>query len=156
MQFELNSGIEAPSIDSINIFESSYRVKLPKSYLDILTVGNGAIPNKRCFIAGKHERMIDRFLCIHENPKEDDKYGWYDIGVVLAQIEDRLIDDEELIGTNVVPIILLFGGDYICLDYRNKFASLPKIILWNHELSDYSSPYFDNITDSFESFLKLL
>ncbi len=41
--------------------------------------------------------MIVSFLCILENA-EHSEFGFYDIDVVLSQIEERLTDNEDLVG----------------------------------------------------------
>lgn len=47
--------------------------------------------------------MIVSFLCILENT-EQNKLGFYDIDVVLSQIEERPTDNEDLAGCELLPI----------------------------------------------------
>ncbi|MDW4510740.1 SMI1/KNR4 family protein [Priestia megaterium] len=60
--------------------------------------------------------MIDRFLNI--TGERDDEY--YDIGVVRTQFDERIVFDENLVGTELLPIAVLFAGDFVCLDYRGS------------------------------------
>ncbi|WP_260506015.1 SMI1/KNR4 family protein [Priestia aryabhattai] len=63
--------------------------------------------------------MIDRFLCIlNITGERDDEY--YDIGVVRTQLDERIVFDENLVGTELLPIAVLFAGDFVCLDYRGS------------------------------------
>ena len=55
-----------------------------------------------------------------EDSEDDDENGWYDIEVVLSDIDTRLTDDEDLTGINVIPFAVLFAGDFLCLDFREK------------------------------------
>lgn len=78
---------------------------------------NGAIPQTQAFFVNNREYLIERFLCILEKPEEHE-FGFYDIDVILSQIEDRLTDNEDLIGVEVLPIAQLFTGDYLCLNLK--------------------------------------
>ena len=68
----------------------------------------------------KNELLIERFLCLLEDPEDDDENGWYDIEVVLSDIDTRLTDDEDLTGINIIPFAVLFAGDFLCLDFREN------------------------------------
>ena len=72
------------------------------------------------FFTWKNELLIERFLCLLEDSEDDDENGWYDIEVVLSDIDTRLTDDEDLTGINVIPFAVLFAGDFLCLDFREK------------------------------------
>lgn len=78
--------------------------------------------------------------------------GQYETSVVIAQIEDRLTDDEDQIGTSVIPFAALFGGDFLCLDFRGSSTS-PSIVLWSHDESDELDPVTYKVVDSFGGFL---
>lgn len=58
-------------------------------------------------------------MCIVDDIEENLR-GMYDIDVVISQIEDRLIENEELLGVEIIPIAVLFAGDFLCLDYREQ------------------------------------
>lgn len=89
-----------------------------------------------------------------ENYK-DSQLGWYDISVVISQIEERLTDNLDLIGVEVLPIAELFAGDYVCLDYRtNKNA--PSVCVWSHEKSGEFEPVTYKVADTFAEFIEML
>lgn len=90
-----------------------------------------------------------------DDPKAEPVIGQYDIGVVIAQIEDRLTDDEDLVGTNLIPFASVFGGDFLCLDFRT-LPSQPSVVLWDHNESDELEPVTFHVTDTFENFIELL
>jgi hypothetical protein len=155
MTFEQGTALAPASDDRIRWFEETYRVKLPTDYIYILKNGNGAVPTNKIFVQGRRERVIERMLCLLSNPQDDQTYGWYDLGVVISQIDSRLIDDENLVGTNVVPIAVLFGGDYVCLDYRCD-PNAPVVAVWDHERSDEFQPLLEVVAQSFSAFDAML
>ncbi|MED4236703.1 hypothetical protein P4689_08980 [Priestia megaterium] len=61
---------------------------------------------------------MERFLCVLEDSESDHINGWYDVEVIIAQIGERLTDNEDSIGIDVIPIAALFAGDFLCLDFR--------------------------------------
>lgn len=155
LKIKKSTALNPPSISRIEWFEKSHEVKLPKSYVDFLGAHNGAVPISAVFPNGKRERMIERFLAILENPKENGEDGWYDISVVLTQIDERIICDEDSTGYELIPIAALFGGDFACLDFRNN-KDEPGIVVWDHEMSDEFSPVIEPIADSFLEFLSTM
>lgn len=153
---DVNTLCKPPSMQRISWFEKAYRVALPSEYKGFLKTHNGAVPlGTTTFALGRNERVIERFLPLLDSLHESGEAGWYDISVVVTQIADRLIADEDLVGTDVVPIAALFGGDFLCLDYRADPAS-PSIAVWDHEASDEGAPVFHYVCQSFRNLLELL
>lgn len=155
MDFEQGTALAAPTDDRIRWFETTYRVKLPEDYVAALRVGNGAIPSARVFHQGNRERLIERMLCLLPNPRNDQANGWYDMTVVMSQLDARLIDDENLVGMNVIPFAVLYAGDYMCLDFRAS-ANSPVVALWDHEQSHDFQPVLETVAQSFTAFDKML
>ncbi len=140
-----------PSKQYIEKEEKMWRVTLPQDYKEFLLEHNGGIPIKREFEYNKRMYMIMEFLCVLENT-DNIADGYKDIDVVLSQIEDRLTDNEDLIGCEILPIAELFAGDYLCLDFRiNKIK--PSVCIWNHEESGELNPVTYYVADSFTEFL---
>ncbi len=155
VRIEPGTAVSPPTEEMLAKFEAYYRIRLPNDYRHFLQAGNGARVEECVFDAGGRERMIERFLCIVQDVG-DHPAGAYDIGVVWTQIEDRLIDDEELeYGTNMVPIAALFGGDFVCLDYRGS-GDEPTVVIWDHELSEELCPHTTPTSTTFRGFLQLL
>ncbi|MEK4407055.1 MULTISPECIES: SMI1/KNR4 family protein [Sporosarcina] len=148
-----NSYIHAPSNERIKKLENYSNVIYPESFLEFIKHYNGGIPITNKFLVNGKENVLERFLCISENPKESD-LGEYDIAVVLSQIDDRLTDNPELIGDELIPIATAFGGDFICLDFRENM--IPTVSLWLHEESDTFYPAIIYVSANFESFLEML
>jgi hypothetical protein len=155
MDFETGTPLPPPSEGRIRWFEATYRVHLPSEYLEALRKGNGGVPMRKLFNQGRKERLVERMLCLMDHPKEDQVNGWYDMSVVLSHLDSRLIDDENLIGMNVIPISALFGGDYVCLDFRTSPKS-PTVAVWDHETSEDFAPVLDTVSPSFAAFDSLL
>lgn len=151
MEFQPQTALVPPSDQRIAWFEKTYRVVLPLDYVAILRTSNGAVPLTNLFDQGGKERLIERMLCLLEKPKGDQVNGWFDITVVITQLDSRLIDDEELVGMNVIPIAALFGGDFLCLDYRAD-AQSPVVAVWDHERSEELQPHLETIAPSFKQF----
>lgn len=143
-----------PDDEVIRSFEEYCRVELPEEYKGFLKANNGAIPQTNTFNHEGREYLIERFLCLLESPKSDETYGWYDLEVVLSQIDTRLTDDENLVGANVIPFAALFAGDFVCLDFRDN--KKPSISVWFHEESDDFKPVTIKVAESFAEFLKML
>ncbi len=93
--------------------------------------------------------MIVRFLGIIKDLSIEGA-GWYDIDVVESQIGERLTDNMDLIGIEILPIAELFSGDYLCLDLRDSKGS---VCVWFHEKSEEFRPVIERVADSFEEFL---
>jgi hypothetical protein len=155
MEFQQGTALVPPTDDLIRWFETTYRVKLPGDYIAALKGGNGAVPTRREFRQGRRERMIERMLCLTPEPQNDQVNGWYDLTVVISQLDARLIDDENLVGMNVIPIAMLFAGDFVCLDFRRTPAS-PVVAVWDHEQSRDLHPVLEPVAPSFTAFDNLL
>lgn len=138
--------------------EDYFEEKLPKSYRDFLMTCGGGVPveAKQCFSCEGDgtERLIERYLTICPD-YADHPLGDYDISVLLTYVEDRLLDDPESTGYNVIPIAALFAGDLLCLDFR-KNAETPTVCVWDHEESEEDAPVFYHVADSFEQFCTML
>jgi len=155
MRIKEDSIVKPLPFDSlIKSQEDYWRLKLPTSFVAFIKENNGAEVEATTFDCDGRERMIERFLCILGDVQLNPD-GMYDIGVVLTQIEDRLSDTEDLIGADVLPIAVLFAGDFVCLDFR-KDADNPVVCVWSHEESEYCDPVLYNVADNFADFLTLL
>ncbi len=143
-----------PSIDTIKKNENIWKIKLPSKYIEFISSFNGAIPSdKNNFIEYDNNcYVIDRFLGIIENYSSN-PLGIYDIDVVLSQLDCRLTKNPDKIGVDLLPIIALFSGNFICLDYCSSYDS-PSICIWFHEDSDEFKPVTITISNSFEDFIE--
>lgn len=147
--------LPAPSDSKLLWFESSYRVVLPESVKALFKKYNGAVPITNLFNQGKRERLIERFLCILDNPSDDLDHGCYDVSVIMSRVDSRLVDDENQVGMKIIPVASLFAGDLVCLDFRTEPGS-PKVVVWDHELSQELLPHVEVIAPSFTLFIDML
>lgn len=155
MKFKDNSVIlPLPSIEFIRTEEKMWRILLPETYVQFIQSANGVKPVERNFVCNKRKYTIDRFLCILED-SEEHELGMYDIDVVLTQIEDRLSDNLDLVGVELLPIAVLFAGDFVCLDYKNSKDN-PIVCVWSHEESEENMPVTYFVADTFEKFSEML
>lgn len=129
------------------------RILFPNEYKEFIRLSNGGEPESKLLQVQGEEFVVERFLSVIENPNES-KYGEYDIAVVLTQLDDRLSDNPDLLGNEIIPIASMFGGDFICLDYRRRKE--PSISIWFHEESDTFAPVLKDVSESFSSFIKML
>ena len=131
-----------------------WRVKLPNDFINFLKENNGGRPINGAFICNNREYVIERFLCLLKTPC-DNTFGMYDIDVTLTQLEERLTDNEDLIGADILPIAVLFAGDFICLDFREDIEN-PNVVVWNHEESAELEPITYFVANTFSEFISKL
>ncbi|WP_175890823.1 SMI1/KNR4 family protein [Burkholderia cepacia] len=145
-----------PSTASISSVERAYRIKFPMEYLLFLETCNGVVPEDFCVEIDGKQRLVVRFLAILDDPASEGEAGWYDVSVVLAQIGARLAEekDRDEIGLKLIPFAVLFGGDYLCIDFREKFAN-PSVAYWDHSSPDFR-PITSQVAPSFGEFCKRL
>lgn len=154
MKVEQDSIVKPPSQSRIEKLEEWFQVKFPRDYKDWIFSNNGAVPVTNTFYVGDYGRLIERFLPILDDPNNAGDIGWYDIDVVASRIDTRLIDDEDIEEINVIPIAALFAGDYVCLDFRSP--ENPKIVVWNHEVSEDFKADLTEVAANFTEFLSIL
>ncbi|MEI7026052.1 SMI1/KNR4 family protein [Paenibacillus sp. y28] len=154
MRVQPGCTLPPPSGKCIQKFEQYCRVILPGEYKQFLRQYNGAVPETYVFEHRGNEFVVERFLCLLDNCEDDDVNGWYDLSVVLTQLGERLTDNEDLIGAELIPIAALFAGDFLCLDYRNR--TMPAMAVWYHEESGEFSPVTSQVADNFDDFIAML
>ena len=146
-----------PDESLIKSFEEYYGPFIfPEDYRRFLKEYNGVIPETRVFNYHDYEYVVERFLCLLDDDTEDYQNSPYDIGVIITQLDDRLLDewDEDETGYKIIPIAALFAGNFVCLDYRTN--DIPSIAIWFHEESDEFNPCLVKIADSFSEFIEML
>lgn len=136
--------------------ERYWHQKLPEDYKKFLMNYGGCEVVENAFDDDRGiDYAIDRFFCVLENPASAGVLGEYDIGVVETEVSERLTDNEDLIGVDVLPIAELFAGDLLCLDFR-KTPEAPTVCVWYHEESEDFEPSTYEIAKSFTEFLGML
>jgi hypothetical protein len=146
----------APTRKAISSFEKSLGIRLPEAFIDVLKSANAAVPKRREFPAGDRWRLIDRFLGLVDAPHA---LRVYDMRLALEDLVERLLTTEELedegeYRAKVLPVAVLFGGDHVCLDYRNDGE--PTVRVWMHEESEEGAPVYVDVAPTFAAFLELL
>jgi hypothetical protein len=146
----------APTRKAISSFEKSLGIRLPEAFIDVLKSANAAVPKRREFPAGDDWRLIDRFLGLVDAPHA---LRVYDMRLALEDLVERLLTTEELedegeYRAKVLPVAVLFGGDHVCLDYRNDGE--PTVRVWMHEESEEGAPVYVDVAPTFAAFLELL
>lgn len=155
MKVDVNTIVSPlPSDALLDVVEKSLRISFPESYRQFIKKNNGVVPITNVFSHNQHQYIIERFLCILEESESDEINGWYDIEVTIMQIGERLTDNEDLIGMNVVPIASLFAGDFVCLDFRG--TEDPSVVIWYHEESGEFSPVTKTVAQNISEFLGML
>ncbi|MCR5295233.1 MAG: SMI1/KNR4 family protein [Lachnospiraceae bacterium] len=133
--------------------EKRWHRTLPPACRAFLMKYNGAVPKDGSFFCHGRTYCITRFLCVLASVA-DSPLGQYDISVVESQIGERLTANEDLVGVEILPIAELFGGDYVCLDYREG-RSEPVVCVWSHEESGEFDPVTYEAAGSFEGVISL-
>ena len=134
--------------------EVAWKVQLPEDYKKFIMRKNGFRPSKNLFSLKNRSFLIERFLCVLENSK-DNLLGVYDIDVVMSQLDERLFVHEDILGFELVPITALFGGDFLCLNYIEDPEN-PRICIWYHEESYELEPAIEFVANNFTEFLAML
>lgn len=134
--------------------EVAWKVQLPDDYKEFIKNENGLIPSKRFFHFGNNKKVVERFLCVLENSKNN-PLSMYDIDVVMSQLDERLFVHEDILGFELLPIAALFGGDFVCLNYVEDSKN-PSICIWYHEESYELEPAVEFVASNFTEFLEML
>ena len=134
--------------------EIEWKVQLPEDYKKFIMRKNGFRPSKNLFSLTNRSFLIERFLCVLENTK-DNPLGVYDIDVVMSQLDERLFVHEDILGFELVPIAALFGGDFLCLNYIEEPEN-PRICIWYHEESYELEHAIEFVANNFTEFLDML
>jgi SMI1-KNR4 cell-wall len=122
--------------------------------VNLVKLYNGIEVEEATFECNNRGYTIERFLCILDDIENNPK-GIYDIDVVFSQIGERLTENEDLIGAEVLPIASVFAGDFVCLDFRHNKAN-PFVCVWSHEESGEFEPITFKVADDFDECLKIL
>ncbi|KNY28312.1 SMI1/KNR4 family protein [Pseudobacteroides cellulosolvens] len=155
MEIKENRIIEPlPSKELVDLNEEYLNVKFPSSFREFIMKYNGGVPKTNLFKYNNHVYVIDRFLCMLEKSSSH-KYGEYDINAVCTMLDARLIYDEDLIGYELVPIAVLFAGNFLVLNFHEN-AEEPTICIWSSEESANLKPKVYEVSKSFEEFLTSL
>ena len=134
--------------------EVAWRVKLPDDYKEFIKRKNDFCPSKNLFSLTNRSFLIERFLSILENTK-DNPLGMYDIDVVMSELDERLFVHEDILGFELIPIVALYGGDFLCLNYLEDTEN-PSICIWYHEESYELEPAIELVAINFTEFLVML
>ncbi|MCF8890755.1 SMI1/KNR4 family protein [Priestia megaterium] len=146
-----------PEEQDIAKIEASFRIQLPNAYKEFLKQYNGCtvinstpltIINKRC--------QIERFLGIIKN-FSDHPYGVYDIGCCETSLveQGRNVYDEDLIGSELIPIAKLARGDYLCLNFHYD-KNNPSVDFLDYEKSYECDPATSKVAENFQEILSML
>ena len=154
MNMQPDSIVTGDISERIKKVEKFCRKKFPDSYVNFIKKCNVGVPIDNEFLCNNHYYAIDRFLGF-VNDFRTSSLGWYDIAVVLTQLTGRLTDNPKLIGEEMIPIVELFAGDCVCLDYR-KNKEEPSVCVWDHEASEEFSPVTYHVADTFSEFIAML
>jgi len=155
MRMDINTVVlPLPSNKLLDVVEQSLRISFPETYRVFIKEYNGAVPITNIFSFNQYEYLIEKFLCILDDSESDSINGCYDMEVTITQIGERLINDEDLMGMNVIPIAALFSGDFVCLDFRE--TKEPTVVIWFHEESEEFSPATQKLALNISEFFEML
>ena len=154
MNMQPGSIITGDISQEIRKTEKYCRIKFPDSYINFIKKYNVGVPINNEFLCNNHFYAIDRFLGFVSDYRTS-PLGVYDIAVVLTQVDTRLTDNPKLVGDEMIPIVELFAGDLVCLDYR-KSKEEPSVCVWDHEESDEFDPVTYHVADTFPEFIAML
>lgn len=154
MEMKIDTILKDDILERIKKVEEYSGIKFPSTYIEFIQNYNAGVPLTNEFEFNNHLYAVERFLGF-VNDYKTSVFGDYDVAVILSQIDTRLTDNPDLVGDEVIPIAMLFAGDYVCLDFRNNCVE-PEICIWYHEESEEFSPITSKIADSFKEFVENL
>lgn len=140
-----------PTDDLIMENEKVWRQSLPSDYKQFIKKFNGAVLTNSTLEVNGHQYIVSRFLCMLSEPSESND-GQYDIDVIETRIGEYLTANPDLIGVELLPIALVQGDNYLCLDYRQS-ESEPTVCLWLNVESDEFEPATIKVADSFSELI---
>ncbi|MDJ0907683.1 MAG: SMI1/KNR4 family protein [Woeseiaceae bacterium] len=146
IEIEPGTAAQAADIESIRSAEDEIGFRLPESYVEFILSTNGGIPKRRYFNSERGPQVVERFLSFVPDYKVNE-LGDYDVEVVWTQIWDRL-------ESGLCPFAALFAGDFLCFTLDDPGNG--RVVLWDHELSDYRSPALTPIAENFEALVEML
>lgn len=152
MTMRVRDAIGGPGAAAIASLERYCGNRLPEDFRAFLAHGNGGRPVRQHLPVAGADRVIERFLPLMDDPGMDPLHGQYDISVVETQIGERLADDPDRPGCRLIPFAVLFGGDFLCFDYRRDPAH-PCVVIWDHERSEEFSPCTREVARSFSDLI---
>lgn len=146
---EFEPGTEGGDFDDEYVKETEEMLELEfdPDFIAFLKKHNGGVPNKQYFTLDDNEKVVERFLNLFPDYEENEEFGQYDIGVIWSAIEDRLNEYQ-------VPFAIVYPGDFLCFDHEGE--GKPKVVLWDHDLSEEDDPYTIPVADNFTQFLSML
>jgi hypothetical protein len=147
------TALTPPSDALIADFEDARRKRMPASFLALVRTANGGVPLRPLFESAQGQRYVERFLPLLDKYKSAE--GAYDIRVVMTHVDGRLGDDEEEVGSSIIPFAVLFAGDLVCLDFRDD-PDAPTVCVWYHEESTDFHPVTETVAPSLEAFLAMM
>lgn len=154
VQIDTSSILKEDISERIQTVEEYSEIKFPNSYISFIKENNVGVPITNRFTSNNHSYVVDRFLGF-VNEYKTSSLGAYDIAVVLSEIDTRLTDNPDLEGDELIPIAILFAGDYVCLDFTEN-KSEPSVCIWSHEESEEFEPVTYKVADTFSDFIALL
>lgn len=130
--------------ETIHNTEGIIRIKFPLDYVACVKTNNGASPSLQVIkVEGRGEAVFESLLVIDEGSE-------YSITGIYDAICDRLVSE-------VYPFAEDPFGNYFCFDYRDQKKSNPKVVFWDHEISNSNSEQaLHHVCDSFTDLLSLL
>ncbi|MDM8147301.1 SMI1/KNR4 family protein [Priestia megaterium] len=146
-----------PADQDIAKLEASFRIQLPNAYKQFLKHYNGCTVIDSTPLTAINKRwQIERFLGIIKNFSEH-PYGVYDIGCCETSLgeQGRNFYDEDLIGSELIPIAKLAWGDYLCLNFHYD-KNNPSVDFLDYEESYECDPATSKIAETFQEFLSML
>lgn len=145
-------------------FERKYSIKLPNSYIELLSKFNAIRPIKEFFKFSYFGKSIKtRDICFYG-------YGYKKIDINtledLVRFQNSILETESISHSqpdecghdNIIAFAQSSEGDYVCFDYRHDpKTNNPKIVLMFHdEYGDDNKMLLCPLADSFEEFVGML
>lgn len=144
--------IDEETAGRIEDVEDYYSVVFPEDYFDFIAQHNVYEPTgNNSFTLNGSTYVIDRFLGFVSDYTVS-PLGEYDIMVVMSPIDTCLTSSPDSSGAELIPVVSLSTGDYVCLNFKEDSAA-PSVCVWSCGESEEFHPVVYKAADSFSEFL---
>ncbi len=138
----------------IERIQKHHGVHFPSEFVELLKRHNGARVEDGAFESAGHSWVLDRFLPLLDDYRENEEGEW-DVAVVITYLGSVLTDGPDEVGSRLIPIGLLTKEDYLCLDFRVSKTG-PAVVILDVARSTEWNPAVIPVANSLPEFFDMV
>lgn len=129
---------DAPSTEQMDRFYEYYRIPEPSGHRALLEQANGARLEGVELPSSRGPRLVLNVIGLPSDRNAAER----DVAAMVSILDERLATDPSNDSVRYLPILMLFGGDMVCIDLDSADRAL---VIWYHEESAPFSPSVERI-----------